>query len=133
MPLRLAVEFDATYLPGERREQHLALCAGHDLSQASVDPHPERKVPGRLARDVEPVGILPTSRIAVGRPEEDHHPVVLCYLDTREFGIVGRGAEELLHRALEAYRLLEYRPGQRRIGAQPFPLVRIGGQQAYRA
>src|SRR5215217_2081457 len=114
MPLRLAVEFDATYLPGERREQHLALCAGHDLSQASVDPHPESKVPGRLARDVEPVGIFPTSRIAVSRPEEDHRPLVLCDLDTPEFGVVGRGAEELLYRALQAYRLLEHRSGQRR-------------------
>ena len=55
VPLRLTVQFDAPYLACELREQHLALCAGHDLAQASVNPHPESKVPGRLARDVGPV------------------------------------------------------------------------------
>jgi hypothetical protein len=44
-------------------------------------------VSGRLARDIEPLRILPLPRIAVGRPEENHHPLVLRDLHTRRFGV----------------------------------------------
>ena len=82
VPLRLTVEFDATHLACERPEQRFALYSGHGLAHATMYPEPESQVSGCLAGDVEPVGVLPTTRVAVGRPEEDHHPIVLCDFDT---------------------------------------------------
>ena len=128
VPFRLTVEFDAPYLACERSEYRLALYAGHGFAHASVDPEPESQVSGCLARDVKPVGVLPTTRVAVGRSEGHHHPLVLSDLDARELSIAGCGAEELLYRSLEAYRLLEYGPGTRRIGSQQIPLREIGCQ-----
>lgn len=100
VPSRLTVEFDAAHLACERPEQRFALYPGHGLAHAAMDPEPESQVSGCLAGDVEPVGVLPTARIAIGRPEEDHHPIVLCDLDTCQLGVAGGGAEELLYRAL---------------------------------
>lgn len=98
LPSPMTLELDAAHLTRERPEQRLALHTDHRFADAHVEPELEGQVPARFARDVEPVWVLPTARVAVGRPQRRYHPFVLGDPDASELGGPGCSAEELLHR-----------------------------------
>ena len=106
-------------LARERGQHHLAFQARKQLADAHVDARAVADMPGGAARDVISVGVLPAARIAVGGAEEHQHLFALADPVPADFDLARRGAEESLHRAFEADRLLERVARQRRISAQP--------------
>src|SRR5919112_2800306 len=61
--------------------------------------------------------------------------IIACWssaISTSYIGVLRRSAGEDLHRGLQADGLLERRPGERRVGAQQFPLIWVGGEQVHR-
>ena len=83
---------------------------------------------GGAAGDVVDVRPLPAARVAVGGGEEHQHLLALAQRTPPQFDRPGGGAEEGLHRALEADRLLEGGAGQGRVGPQPGVLLGEAGQ-----
>ena len=75
------------------------------------------------AGDVVAVRIFPAPRIAVGGAEEHQHLLAFADRVAADLDLPRRGAEEGLHRALEADRLLERIARQRQIAAQPRELI----------
>lgn len=93
-----------------------------------MDARSEPDVADGLAADVEPVRILEAARVPVGGGEEQQDLFVRLYGGSRDRDLACRGAEERLHRRAPTYALLERRAGQRRVVAEEFPLLRVGGQ-----
>ena len=110
-------------------EERLRLEPGDVLACALVDAHAEPHVPGRVAEQIEGVGIVPPPGIAVGRREEHQDLLALGDDVVADPDVDGGGAEEGLHRRLPAHRLVEGHPRQRGVLAQSLPLVGIGRER----
>jgi hypothetical protein len=98
VPHGRAGELDAAHPPGQCREQRLGLEPGDVLADALVQPHPEPDVPGGVAGEVERVGVVPASRVAVGGPEEHEDLLALRDDVVPHADVDGGRAEEGLHR-----------------------------------
>src|SRR6266487_2346768 len=107
-------DLDVCNLARDRRQQ---------LADAHMDARTETDMARRAAGDVVAVRVLPAPRIAVGGAEEHQHFLAFTDAMACEFDLPRRGAEEGLHRAFVADRLLEGVARQRRIAAQPRELI----------
>jgi len=86
---------------------------------------PKPTVPRRVAVEVEGIRVLPAAGVAVRGGEADQALLALGHDVPTHDHVTFRGAEEHLHRRLQAHRLVECEPHQRRVRAQPRP--RRGG------
>src|SRR5712664_2030424 len=77
-----------------------------------------------LARDVVAIRIGPSPGISIGRAQEHQDFLALADAAAADLDILGRSAEERLHRAFEADRFLERIARQRWIAAQPCKFFR---------
>src|SRR6202012_220740 len=131
-PRRLASQFDRRHAFGERAKNRLALQPRHRLSDAAVNAGAERHMSGRAAADIEAIGLVPAPRIAVGGSEEQQHLFAPAEPHAADVDRFGGGAEERLHRRLEAQYLLKGTADQVRVLAQDGPLLGIASKAIQR-
>src|SRR5437667_9704866 len=91
-------------------------------------PLPETGMPEDAAGDVVVVRASPVTRVAIGGAEEPQDLLALIDRGAADVDRARRRAEEGLHRALIAHRLLEGGAGQRWIGLQPGELLGEPGE-----
>src|SRR3954453_12486704 len=100
-------DLDGPNLARQCGHHALALEPGDQQTDAHVNPRAVSHMPAGFPRHVIAVGIVPTARIAVGRPEEHQDLFALADCMTADFEIPSSGAEERLHRALEPHGFFE--------------------------
>lgn len=98
MPPGRAGRFDRFHAIQQSAEYSDRLRAGDVLTDALVEPHAEADVTGRVAIEIEDVGIGPATGIVVRRAEEHQDFVARRNDDIVDRGGVLRRAEEGLHR-----------------------------------
>ena len=130
---RLAAQLDSFHSLGQRRQHDLTLHACHSLSDTTVNAVAETDVAQRLAADVEALGVLPFSRVAVRGREEQQNLFALGDLDTGDVDGLGRRPEKRLNRSLVANDFFERAAGERQIFAPQSPLIRIARETINRA
>src|SRR5438128_1871037 len=121
--LHFSSDLDRSDLARQRRQHDFALEARDQLANAHMDAGAEADMARRAAGDVVAVRVFPAARIAVGGAEKHQDFLALADGVAAKLDLARGGAEEGLHRALEADRLLEGVARQRGIAAQPRQLV----------
>src|SRR5450631_970815 len=76
--LHRAGDFDRRYLSRQRRQERLAFEPRDELADAHVDAGTEADMAAGSAGNVVAVGIVPSSRIAVGGAEKHQHLFALA-------------------------------------------------------
>src|ERR1700753_435036 len=107
--LRFAGQFDALHLPCKRLQDDLALQSGQKLPHTHVDAGTEAHMTQDLALDVVLVRLLPLTRIAGGRTEQQQDLAALLQTDAAKFSRSSGRAKASLPRRLVASGLLNCR------------------------
>src|SRR5207244_11136391 len=114
-PANVAGDFERTGLAGECREHAFAFEPRQELADALVDAAAEADMPCDAPDNVIFVWAFPMLRVAIGGAEKHQHLLALVDRNAANLDRARRGAEEGLHWALIAHRLLKGGAGQPRI------------------
>ena len=126
VPAGFAVQFDGLHPAGQHGDEGAGLESGDVLTDALVDPHSEADVAGRVAGQIEGVGLGPAARIAVRRPQK--HQDLLAVRHGHSPTQARVAVRKNVWTVSPAEGLIECDTGQRGVGAKSVPLIRICGK-----
>src|SRR5262245_36938295 len=97
-----------------------------------MDAHAEGEVPGRSARDVESIRMLPAPWIPIGGSEKEKRLLPFTELHTSDLDGPRCRSKKCLYGRFVPEHFLECGARQRRILSQPFPLIRMVREAEHR-